>query len=93
LFLKLSPSIRMERLIAREKERYGSRILAGGDMEKIHRDFLEWAARYDEGGMEVRSLALHEHWLGSLPCPVLRLDSVFPTEVQVDLTMDFLKRS
>lgn len=93
LFLKLSPSIRMERLIERERERYGHRIVPGGDMEKIHRDFLEWAARYDEGGMDVRSLVLHEHWMRSLPCPVLRLDAILPTEVQAELAMDFLSRS
>jgi adenylate kinase family enzyme/N-acetylglutamate synthase-like GNAT family acetyltransferase len=90
LFLKLSPTIRMERIVAREKERYGDRIHPGGDMEKIHRDFLEWAAKYDAGGMDVRSLVLHEHWMRSLPCPVLRLDAILPTAVQAEVALDFL---
>jgi len=36
--------------------------------------FLEWAARYDEGGMDVRSLAMHERWLSARSCPILRID-------------------
>jgi len=34
--------------------------------------FLEWAAGYDEGGLDMRSHARHKQWLSDLPCKVLR---------------------
>ncbi len=41
--------------------------------------FLEWAAAYDEGDVDMRSLARHRLWLDTLPCPVAR----FEEEMQV----------
>jgi len=40
---------RIERLRAREREHFGSRIDPGGDMYENHKEFIEWAAAYDEG--------------------------------------------
>jgi hypothetical protein len=36
--------------------------------------FLEWAAQYDEGRLEGRSRAIHEHWLSQRTCQILRID-------------------
>ncbi|MFY7961810.1 MAG: AAA family ATPase [Elsteraceae bacterium] len=79
VFLKLDPALRMERLRRRELSRYGARIEPGGDLEAGSRQFLDWAASYDQGGLDQRSLALHESWLAARTCPVLRLDSASPT--------------
>jgi hypothetical protein len=40
----------------------------------VHVEFIEWAGRYDSGGPEMRSRAMHEAWLATLPCPVVRLE-------------------
>lgn len=90
LFLSLPKEERMRRLRERELRRYGERIFPGGDMEAIHREFLAWAARYDDGGMEVRSRTLHEAWMRSLPCPVLRLDSSSPVPELTEAAVSFL---
>jgi hypothetical protein len=45
-----------------------------GVLAKSHLEFLDWAGRYDTGGLEMRSRALHEAWLATLPCAVLRLE-------------------
>ena len=37
--IEMKQSIRIERLVKREKERYGSRIELGGDMYQQHLDF------------------------------------------------------
>ena len=58
--------------------RYGARIQAGGDMVAKHKEFMDWAARYDTAGPEQRSLVAHEQWLVTQTCPVLRLDSSRP---------------
>lgn len=66
--------IRIERIKAREKERFGSRVQPGGDMYEHHLDFLEWAKLYETGGPEVRSKAKHDEWQKLLTCPILHLD-------------------
>jgi adenylate kinase family enzyme len=91
VFLTLPTEIRLARLRAREVSRYGDAAIApGGWAHTMHKEFLEWAARYDSGGLEVRSLAMHEAWLAHVPCPVLRLDSRNPVDalVQAVLCLD-----
>lgn len=63
VFLYLPAGIRVDRLRRRELERYG----------RVDDAFLTWAAQYDEGPPEGRSLARHEEWLARRTCPVLRL--------------------
>lgn len=75
VFLIVPTEVRLARLRARECERYGHEALAaGGALHDAHVEFLDWAGRYDVGGLEMRSRALHEAWLRTLPGPVLRLE-------------------
>ncbi|GLX16120.1 adenylate kinase [Pseudomonas straminea] len=76
VFLQLDDAERMQRLAARERQRYGERVLPGGDMHAQSLAFLEWAAGYQQGDLQTRSLRMHEAWIaGQLRCPLLRLDS------------------
>lgn len=70
--------LRLSRLKKREYERFGSRILPGGDMYADHIQFIEWAGNYDNGGLEMRSRAMHDAWLKQLPCPVITVDGAKP---------------
>lgn len=63
VFLTLPAALRVERLRQRELERFGHADAA----------FLAWAAQYDQGPPEGRSLAKHLAWLAVRTCPVLRL--------------------
>jgi adenylate kinase family enzyme len=75
VFLDVPTDVRLARLRARELERYGPDVLApGGSLHRAHVEFIEWAGRYDAGGPEMRSRALHEAWLAGLPTPSIRLD-------------------
>jgi adenylate kinase family enzyme len=74
VYVTTPTDIRIERLTRREFERFGDRILPGGDMYDNHREFIEWAKTYDYGGEEQRSKLSHEKWLNTLTCPVLRVD-------------------
>jgi adenylate kinase family enzyme len=78
VYLRLDPTLRMERLRRRERARYGGRVETGGDMAESSAAFLRWAAAYDTAGPEQRSRAAHERWLASQSAPVLRLDSAAP---------------
>ena len=55
--LETDTEIRIDRLRKREKENFGERIELGGDMYQNHKDFIEWAASYDDGGLDIRSKA------------------------------------
>jgi len=75
VFLWIPQELRMARLAAREVARYGAEAIGpGGAMHAGSVAFLEWAAGYDEGGLEIRSLRIHNDWLATLPGPVLRLE-------------------
>lgn len=75
VFVTVPTAVRLARLGAREIERYGRHAIApGGDLHGAHLAFLEWAGRYDTGGLEMRSRAMHETWLATLPTAVVRLD-------------------
>ncbi len=87
VFLYLDPGERMARLAARERARYGERLLPGGDMHRQSREFLAWAESYDTAAPSIRSLALHELWMKRLPCPVMRLDTAVSTHSLVASVM------
>ena len=80
VFLKTPPELRMRRLREREATHFGAdAVVAGGWRHEETESFLEWAAHYEDGTREGRSLSKHEAWLATLPCLVLRLDGAQPT--------------
>ena len=83
VFLTAPTDERLFRLHRRESARFGDAIEPGGPQHEAHLGFIEWAGRYDDPGFAGRSRRLHETWLAVLPCPVLRLDGMWPTERQV----------
>jgi adenylate kinase family enzyme len=84
VFLAVATEVRMARLRAREVERYGREAIApGGALHGSHTEFLDWAARYDAGGLDMRSRALHEVWLAALPGATLRLEGDRPVAEQL----------
>lgn len=80
VFLYVDAATRIARLRQREIRRFGAADPA----------FLAWAAQYDEGPREGRSLARHEAWLQTLPCPVLRLPGAQPVQDLVVAVRRFL---
>ena len=66
--------IRIERLRAREKQKFGDRIMPGGDMYTNHIEFIEWARKYDTGSVDMRSKAKHDEWQKLLHCKQIVLN-------------------
>ena len=64
VFLTVPADVRIARLETREMKLYG----------QVDREFLAWAAQYDEGKMSGRSREKHEQWLSQRACPVLRIE-------------------
>jgi adenylate kinase family enzyme len=57
VFLHVPSQVRLERLMARERARYGAAIAPGGPMHAQHLEFME----------------RHRAWLAGLPCPVIEI--------------------
>ena len=55
-----------------------------------HKPFLEWAALYDNAGVEVRSKVLHEKWMAELSCPILRIEGDYSVEECVTTVKEYL---
>ena len=81
IFVTTPTPVRMERLRAREAERFGPRIAEGGDMHESSKAFLAWAAKYDDARPDMRSRQLHEIWMRELTCRVCRVDGERAVEV------------
>ena len=76
VFVYVPTEIRLERLKKREHERYGQEILYGRSRYKESLEFLSWAAAYDEGTRNGRSLPKHEEWLKNISCSTLRINNI-----------------
>ena len=83
-------AVRIERLRKRERDHFGSRIDPGGDMYDNHREFIEWASQYDEGGLDIRSRARHDEWQKLLQCPLLEVDGALPVETNYEKIKPYL---
>ena len=78
ILLRTPAALRIERLRRRERERFGDRILPGGDMHVGHEEFIAWASRYDIGDVEGKTLARHQEYLSTQQCPVLEVQGDQP---------------
>ncbi len=90
IYLWVPSELRLERLRAREFERYGSEVLPGGNKYEDMQTFLDWAALYDRAGIEVRSKVLHEEWMSVLECPVLRMEGDLTTIERVETVLSYM---
>lgn len=80
VFIDTPTLLRMARLKSRESQRYGERILPGGDMHANHQAFLAWAESYETGVQTGRSRPRHERWLKQLKLRSLRVNGETPIE-------------
>lgn len=81
VYLWVPPDVRLARLRRRERAVRGT----------VDEQFLAWAARYDTGGLDVRSRALHERWLAERSCPVLRIEGTPPVDESLRRVLDAVR--
>ncbi|MEZ0390046.1 MAG: AAA family ATPase [Verrucomicrobium sp.] len=63
IFLNVPRALRLERLLNRQRKKFGRRIDAGGDMQEEHASFIEWAAGYEERTGSGRNLVTDRAFL------------------------------
>lgn len=93
VFLWAPPEVRLARLRARERARYGAAIEPGAPLHDRYEKFIRWAASYDEGlDVPERCRRLHDDWLAGLPCPVVRFLDTAPTDEHLERLRPHLAR-
>ncbi|MEG2909874.1 MAG: AAA family ATPase [Erysipelotrichaceae bacterium] len=79
-----STEMRIKRIEKREFQRFGARILEGGDMYEEHIKFIKWASEYDNGDSSMRSKVMHDEWQKLLECKHITLNSNQPIEKLIE---------
>lgn len=91
VFLDLPMELRLERLLARERARFGDRLLPNGDMADDHREFMAWTRGYDDGSAEgTNTRPIHESILRDATCRVLRLVGPMSRETLIERALSAL---
>jgi len=67
IYLSVPVEIRMKRIYQRAFDKFGKRVLEGGDMYEQQKEFHDFAAS--------RSNSAIEEWAKTLACPVLQIDA------------------
>lgn len=79
-FLSVPTDIRLERIGHRSIERYGARVLAGGDMYKKEKDFLNFVGS--------RNHSIIDEYAKTLACLILHLDGIKAIQENVRLVIE-----
>jgi len=89
-YLYVPDAIRISRIIKRERERFGKRILIDGDMHQTHLEFMEYAKKYEQGGLDIRSKLLDKTWLDSLQCKTLKIEGDYSLKSKTKTALKWL---
>ena len=71
--------IRIQRVKNRSFQKFGERMLLGGDLHEQEEKFFDFVKSRPEDVVK--------EWVQSLKCPVLRIDGTKPIEENVDFIM------
>ncbi|MBE6558571.1 MAG: hypothetical protein E7661_06135 [Ruminococcaceae bacterium] len=82
IYLEVPLDIRMKRIRQRAIDKFGNRILLGGDMYEQEEKFFAYA--------EKRTPDKIESWLETVVCKVIRLDGRIPIQENVDVIKSLL---
>lgn len=92
IYLSIPKEIRLARLTKREGNIFGeAEIKPGGKWHRHFNEFIEWASRYDEGGLGIRSKTLHAEWMKTFSCPILRIEGDVAREERVQRVLEKIK--
>lgn len=90
VFITAPAEIRAERIRNRSINRWGDRVLPGGDMyenSEVYKNYLSCARSYDKDISPNACMIQHEQWVKELPCPVLRIDGTKTISENADLVV------
>ena len=83
VFLDVSKDIRIQRVRNRSFQKFGKRMLIGGDLHEQEESFFDFVKSRSENTVE--------DWVRSLRCPVVRIDGTKPVEENAELVIGQLQ--
>ena len=79
IWMDAPKDIRMQRVKNRSFQKFGNRMLPGGDLYEQEEEFFEL--------VRARSESTVEKWIQLLNCPVLRIDGTKPIKENIDFIL------
>ena len=86
VFLYVEPDIRIQRVHKRAIERFGRRVLEGGDMYESHMKFLKDNRSYEEDGSP--NMREQKEWMTNMSCVKIELDGAKDLESNADIIVN-----
>lgn len=83
VLIDVSKDIRMQRVRNRSFQKFGNRMLTGGDLYEQEEKFFELVKSRPENTVE--------EWIQTLKCPIIRIDGTKPIEENVDFIIEQLQ--
>lgn len=80
ILINVPKNIRIQRVKNRSFQKFGERILLGGDLHEQEEKFFDFVKSRPENTVE--------EWVKSLKCPILRIDGTKPIEENVDFIIE-----
>ena len=80
ILIDVPKDIRMERVKNRSFQKFGNRMLPGGDLHEQEEGFFEFVKSRAENTVK--------EWVQLLSCPILRIDGTKPVEENVDFIIN-----
>jgi adenylate kinase family enzyme len=91
VFLYIPHELRMQRLTARELERYGDIIYTDPARNAQYKVFVAWAEKYEDVTFSGRNIKAHEDWLSRVNAKVLEIRGDTTVEERIERVISFLK--
>ncbi len=83
VLIDVPKDIRIERVKNRSFQKFGSRMLSGGDLYEQEQRFFDLVKSRAEDTVE--------KWVQSLNCPIIRIDGTKPIEENINLIIEQIK--
>lgn len=84
ILIEVPKEIRIQRVKKRSFQKFGSRMLSGGDLYEKEERFFRF--------VESRAENTVEEWVETLTCPVLRVDGTKPVEENINFIISHMPR-
>ena len=80
VWIDVPRDIRMERIKKRSFEKFGNRMMPGGDLYEQEEHFFDFVKSRAEDTVE--------KWVQSLNCPIIKIDGIKPIEENINLIIE-----
>lgn len=85
ILLDVPRDIRLQRVRDRSFQKFGNRMLSGGDLFEQEEKFFRF--------VESRNETIVEEWVKSLKCPVIRIDGTKPIDENTNFIMERMQNA